>query len=514
MDAAGNAPADVVLPPREIRNVLEKTAGYVVRNGATFEERIRQKEKSNPKFSFLTENDAYHDYYEWRLSEIRAGRGTAVSAGREPGDSSVPLTEIPTGPSPPPEFHFSARMPNISAQDLDVVKLAAVFVAKNGRAFLTSLSHREGGNFQFDFLRPQHSLYQYFSRLVDQYTELLGAHGADEDKSIKVRKAGLSKNAEDKLHILDRAKRRAEWVQFQEQQKQKREEEVEAEKTAYAQIDWHDFVVVEVVTFDEGDEELDLPAPTSLSDLQSASLEQKAIMSLQPNHMRIEEAMPTDEPLFQHGPPPPHHTPQTPAVASVTLPPLLPPQPSLVPTHPSVPPSPASTDPATRIPINAPMKIRSDYVPRAQAQRKNAMTAICPNCKQTMPADELSEHMRIELLDPRWREQREKAESRYSTTNLSTADVTSNLKRLASQRSDVFDSITGETVTQEEMARRKRAATSYDGVITGINDGTVGPGQAGAGRAALQAQARERAASGRSIEEQLKHIQEKAARTG
>ena len=58
-----------------------------------------------------------------------------------------------------------------------------------------------------------------------------------------------------------------------------------------------------------------------------------------------------------------------------------------------------------------------------------------------------------------------KSDARQATTNLSTSDVAANLKRLASQRSDVFDGVTGQAVvSEEEAARRKRAALdSYDG---------------------------------------------------
>ena len=70
----------------------------------------------------------------------------------------------------------------------------------------------------------------------------------------------------------------------------------------------------------------------------------------------------------------------------------------------------------------------------------------------------------VELLDPRWKEQKAKADARYATTNLSTADVANNLKRLASQRSDLFDGVTGEPASEEEQARRKRlAVNSFDG---------------------------------------------------
>jgi splicing factor 3A subunit 1 len=69
----------------------------------------------------------------------------------------------------------------------------------------------------------------------------------------------------------------------------------------------------------------------------------------------------------------------------------------------------------------------------------------------------------VELLDPRWREQKRREMERTSTTNLAPQDVANNLKRLASQRQDVFDPVTGMSITKEEEERRKRAAVAYDG---------------------------------------------------
>ncbi|KAJ5668046.1 uncharacterized protein N7477_006616 [Penicillium maclennaniae] len=285
-------PEGMVLPPKDIRAIVEKTAGYVARNGHIFEDRVRDKEKSNPKFSFLNPGDAYAPFYQWRLTEIKDGRGTAVSAGRAGEATPAVEPEKPKGPPEPAAFHFSARMPNINAQDLEVVKLTALFVAKRGKSFVTALSQREARNYQFEFLRPQHSLYQFFTRLVDQYTILLRSEGIDAATTEQKRIAELEQNVRNKYHIMERATQRAEWVKFQEQQKQKKEELEEQERIEYAQIDWHDFVVVETVMFTEVDDQSDLPPPTSLADLQSASLEQKAAMSLNP--LRIEEAMPTD----------------------------------------------------------------------------------------------------------------------------------------------------------------------------------------------------------------------------
>lgn len=479
IDGIGKPPDNIVLPPKDIRKIIETTAGFVARNGANFEDRIRQKEVSNPKFSFLNPNDAYGGYYLWRLGEIRAGRGNAVSAGRVGETTAAAVPEAPKGPEPPTEFHFSARMPNISAQDMDVVRLTALFAAKNGRSFTTALSQREATNYQFDFLRPQHSLYQFFSRLVDQYSELLNARGSDGPTAEVARTRELEKNINDRFHVLERARKRAEWVKYQEQQKQQKEEEDEAEKLAFAQIDWHDFVVVETVLFNEADDQADLPPPTSLSDLQSASLEQKAAMSLQPTHMRIEEAMPGEESSpygnfqQQHQTQPQQYVQQQHQLNNLTFMPIS----ALQPLPPTFPPhetqayaQPAeeangATQVAARGSAAPAMNIRNDYVPRAQLQRgrQNTGSALCPNCKQSVPYNELQEHMRIELLDPRWKEQKAKADSRYATTNLSTADVANNLRRLASQRGDVFDAVTGEPLSEEELAKRKRVAIDVDG---------------------------------------------------
>ncbi|EPS36799.1 hypothetical protein H072_9665 [Dactylellina haptotyla CBS 200.50] len=458
-EEAAKAPTGVVLPPKEIRAIVEKTAGYVARNGEAFEMRIRDKERTNPKFSFLTPGDPYNPFYVWRLEETRAGRSTAVAAGRTDASAApVAEPETPPGPAPPPEFQFSARMPAISAQDLDVLRLTALFVAKNGRQFMTTLSQREARNYQFDFLRPNHSFYQYFTRLVDQYTLILSPTDKDE------RMEQLQNNFQDKFHLIDDAKARSEWVKHQEEEKKKMEEEEDKEKLMYAQIDWHDFVVVETITFTEADDHADLPPPTSLSDLQHASLEQKALMSLNSNQLRIEEAMPTaddydsgtyiPEPIEEEED---EHTMDVAMEAD----------------------SDEEDEDAVRIRErreaqaraeqaraqaqggNAPMKIRSDYVSRAAARRTAVSTTLCPNCKQPIPLDELEEHMKIELLDPRWKEQKARADAKYSTTNLSTTDVAANLKRFASQRSDLIDA--QGSGPSEEDDRRKKPVIAWDG---------------------------------------------------
>jgi len=75
------------------------------------------------------------------------------------------------------------------------------------------------------------------------------------------------------------------------------------------------------------------------------------------------------------------------------------------------------------------LKIRpAGYVPPT---KRTVLTQICPNCGERIPVNELDEHMRIELLDPKWKEQKAVADKRQMATNLGGADVARNVKRLA-----------------------------------------------------------------------------------
>lgn len=83
----------VILPPPDIRAIVDKTATFVARAGREFEARILQSEANNPKFNFLKQNDPYNAYYEMRikdLSEPQAGEGQPqVSQG-----AAMPLASL------------------------------------------------------------------------------------------------------------------------------------------------------------------------------------------------------------------------------------------------------------------------------------------------------------------------------------------------------------------------------------------------------------------------------------
>jgi splicing factor 3A subunit 1 len=462
-DVVSKAPEGTVIPPKDVRRYIEKTADYIARNyhaRAALIEKLRSSGTA-AKTAFLDPEDPYHNFYQWRLEEYRTGRSTytPAAAGRpgESGETGVSSKgRERKAPEQPPDFAFSARMPNINAQDLEVVRLTALFTAKNGRSWMVGLSQREVGNFQFDFLRPQHSLYNFFNRLADQYRSLLDGDIIDGGRPKKKRIAELEANVNNKFTVLERAKKRAEWVKWQETQRQQKEERDEKERRAYLETDWHDFSVAETIVFDAADDDVELAVPTTKNDLMSASLEQKAAMTIDP-HRRLEEAFPSfDDPTWNE----PHEQQPAGSGPAVQVPTPQPPTPQVYATPPPATtpyhPPPGMDNAPNRLAerqaeqdrarqaqeaarATPTDKIRIGYVPRAGAKRQQANTSICPNCKQAIDNNEIAEHMRIEMLDPRWRDQNRIMQARSATTNLNTADVANNLKRLASQRTDVFD---------------------------------------------------------------------------
>jgi hypothetical protein len=105
------------------------------------------------------------------------------------------------------------------------MKLTALFVAQRGRAFLGALSVKEGRNYQFDFLRPTHSLFGYFNRLVDQYSKVLSPP-AEQVARCRAQAADGAR-----WPMLADARTHAKWEQHKRERAKEREDEREAERS-------------------------------------------------------------------------------------------------------------------------------------------------------------------------------------------------------------------------------------------------------------------------------------------
>lgn len=475
----------IIYPPPEVRNIVDKTANFVARNGPEFESRIRQNELGNPKFNFLNFGDPYHAYYQHKVKEFKEGKGQEPTTGtgipkgvnftaHQKQQEILKQVEQPFIPKEPPqEFEFIADPPSISALDLDIVKLTAQFVARNGRQFLTNLMNREQRNFQFDFLRPQHSLFQYFTKLLEQYTKVLIP-----PKDLLPRLRDEASNME---KILENVKYRSEWLKYQEAQKRKEEEELERERVAYAQIDWHDFVVVETVDYQQF-EVGNFPAPTTPDEVGARVLMQERIEDGEDVEMQIEsdgdDEMPhrpdgekdrakdnnqvqdmeedsSDEEIM--APPGEIQKRDNKHRESSMQPPPLPPAPGNV-------------------------VIKKGYDPKQHAVKIARPPAteeylISPLTGEKIPASKVQEHVRIGLLDPRWVEQRDKHLDKQSqeTVFAPGTAIEDSLKQLAERRTDIFgvgdeETAIGKKIGEED--KKKDDKVTWDGHTSSVEAAT------------------------------------------
>ncbi|KAJ8599334.1 hypothetical protein CTAYLR_005322 [Chrysophaeum taylorii] len=403
----------LIKPPPDIRAIVDKTAQFVARNGKSFESRIlASQEGQSQKFSFMKPTDPYYGYYEFKIRECEENGGElkavqpvapfaeqkqqvaedVVSARPSVVERKAGLTApiaralkgVDTTAPPKPLASVPSHPTAISPLDSEIIKLTAQYTAASGRQFLAGLAQREQRNPQFDFLKPTHVLFSYFTALVDAYTKVL-APSAELREELE--KCTLEE------HCLRRATHRWDWSRRADEAKRREKAQQDAERVAFQSVDWHDFVVVEVIDFPK-DEMVGAPPP--------------------PPGVAGDE-MQTD---------------------------LAPPPPPLLPT--AVPPPPPA------LPRDDDIKIVSDYAPRvaSAAERQGPKTMIDPLTGNEVPIDRMSEHMRIQLLDPRWREEQKRLAERGDTTNSLAAgeQIAHSLSAFARQRNDIFGS------TEDEQA--------------------------------------------------------------
>lgn len=100
--------------------VIDRTAAFVARsaNPPQFEDKIRENQRQDPKFSFLNPADPYHAYYRHRQDKVARGEvEDEVVTGKEEKVEILPEKEVDLGLEPPvPEFILDVT--NINPLDL------------------------------------------------------------------------------------------------------------------------------------------------------------------------------------------------------------------------------------------------------------------------------------------------------------------------------------------------------------------------------------------------------------
>ncbi|KAL8429110.1 hypothetical protein Efla_003163 [Eimeria flavescens] len=154
---------------------------------------------------------------------------------------------------PPPPKQYALQHPWIAPVDLDIIRCSAQFVARNGQKFLAGLAQREQQNPQFAFLKPSHHLFSYFASLVDAYTKCLLPQKETLD--------ALKETAGDRQGLLAKVRKRMMYERQQLQQRKEKETKTQEERRIMMSLEWTDFHVVETIDFTEEDERLPLAAP-------------------------------------------------------------------------------------------------------------------------------------------------------------------------------------------------------------------------------------------------------------
>ncbi|CAG9319874.1 unnamed protein product [Blepharisma stoltei] len=368
---------DVIMPPDDILKLIEKTAEFVAANGSAVEMKVWEAQKTNPKFSFLRPGDPFRKFYEQKIYEY----AEKLEQDEEFEEIEEQFEEAPTTEIKAPEVNpFYVKHPTIAKVDMDIIKLAAQFVARNGRNFWMGLTERESKNPQFDFLKPNHALFNYFTSLIEAYSRCILPR-LDDIKS-------LQKNVADRGSILQRCMDRFQFERNQIKSQKSKEEMEEEERQQMAMIDWHDFVVVETIELREEEE---LPAPIDLNIVHTLgsrpfmqdieqNVRKQITESLEESAKRAKEALGAGRERAKK--------------------------------------SEIDTGAATDI---------SNY------------TQKCEKCGEMIPIDLYDEHIKLELLDPKYKKEREAARIKEKDhVFAANSEIYQNLKNMMKNRAEAM----------------------------------------------------------------------------
>ena len=474
----------MIYPPPETKKIIDEAATLVAEYGTSVESQMQNDEK----FSFIKKNDPYYMYYQSKITQVQSllkqkieqwkieqsqNKNTELENNNKnellgkkrnndnnieketkellqnallnkiekiKNDNSNFLKNYENIPMPKPDI-FTVLQPNISGTELDIIKISAQFVAKNGQKFLSDLIKREKDNPQFDFMKPQHTLFGYFTFLVGCYAKILNnkneilskiiTYATDTDEIL--RKTHQNFLYENKINKISRGKKFSQEDLLTEE-----------EKSKLKQIDWYDFVVVETINFDSDFENEDIQNKNS-EIFKSENLYSENQNIQNPNTINSEIS--TNE----------------------------------INNNNEINDTNNNNDEQEIIYING-KKIIKNYV-----REKKVLTLktgdiennniTCPLCKLSISSDKIEEHLKIELLDPRWKKIQEEINKNQEQTNLAdTMDFLSYLEDFSKSRPDLFGDISDITLlekTRKEEKNKNINQEVWDGVDEHMNRTTA-----------------------------------------
>ena len=356
-----------------------------------------------------------------------------------------------TAPHP---FEFTVEHPSgLSGVDVDIIKLTAQYTVANGKEFLLGLAVREQRNPQFDFLKPTHMLFSYFTTLVDAYAKVLQP-SSEQLERMKAKK--------DRMKALEMAVQRWEWNRSEEERKKKETVHVDEERSAFQSIDWFDFTVVETIDFAEN-ELYEVPSvPKAMAVVREEDEDMDEDMDEDDDHrettQRMEMPAPPQAPINAYT----NNIPQNITSSSSGTTGL---RQETSGSHEDAYKYSGGMEMDTEMDLN----VVSDYAPRMANSGvvSGPLTMVDPISGKVIPVDEMSEHMRVQLMDPRWRiEQKRFQDKQRETGYAEGGSIADSLKQFAKKRGDIF----GGRDASGQGGEEKKAAESvqWDGHMASI----------------------------------------------
>ncbi|PVU85358.1 hypothetical protein BB560_007058 [Smittium megazygosporum] len=287
--------------------------------------------------------------------------------------------------------------------------------------------------------------------------------------------------------MSERLNKRCTYLKYYNQQREKQTMANDKEKETYYSIDWHDFVVVGTLEVADSDPSSGLPAPLKLQDLLSVTLVEKSSQSVATNFKAPAGSIPTNPKntlaktnLTNNISETQDNSDKDVHMSDVDMEDM---EESDVSSNESedeetAKPKPANTSSTsiTMLPTldtDAPVVIRKNYTSRLLGAKDSHNKWTCPVCNQTIPVNEIDEHIRIEMIDPKRKEQREVYEKKLRNSNLieSEVDIAENLKKISSKRADIFGESTSENVSSDLSPNNTQPpAVIWDGHSSSIEE--------------------------------------------
>ncbi len=398
-----------------------------------FEVRILASEEGqSAKFGFMRPGDPFNAYYEHMIVEFEKGGGeeqqkpeaekeeatTSKSAAAPP--STAPdksSTAVSTISSAPPVSLDEVKQRKAAADpialaakslDVDAPPLPFSFNAMHPSSLialdvdtikLTAQYTAVGGRaFLATLARKEtdNERFQFLKSthaLFSYFTTLVDEYTTVFQPSPELMQA--VNEGVNKKRCLEQVVHRWEYERRQEEMKREKEAENSSNLLAGGGVDWNDFVVVETIKFDK--DEL-------------AEVTKKDDEDMEMDMEEEEEEEEEDKGL----------------------------------------------EPAAPLPSaeESGINIVSDYKPSVAIPGQGVMpqTVVDPITGQHVNVKDLSEHMRVQLLDPKWKEQHARVRGKLSDTPFATGDsIASSLQAFARQRTDIF----GTAVEEVEQMRKE-----------------------------------------------------------